>query len=392
MKKRIFINIHYLEIGGAERALLGLLSSLNPDKVDIDLFVNQHTGEFMPLIPEWVNLLPEISEYTCIERPITTIVKEGHVGIALRRIWAKHKHKQYLNTLTVEQRQHDASVFQYVADAAAVLCKEKMYKTGINEIAIDIGTNAEILLNCSGKVFVTSTAAGPAFEGKGIRSGMRAAPGAINSVKISRVNGNIILGMLDDGKAENPRGLCGSGLIDAISELMKARLLKKDGYLLTREEALRQNVNINLCEHLKSDDKDGNCFILSEENNIVITQKDIRNVQLAKGAIQAGCEILLKKAGIGLNDINSIKIAGVFGKYIHVSQAMNFGLFPKYPEKLEIVGNAAGDGAAMALFEDGFIDEMEKQVKKVHHVELAGEKDFQKKFMNAMELKEWYYN
>ena len=117
MKKRIFINIHYLEIGGAERALLGLLSSLNPDKVDIDLFVNQHTGEFMPLIPEWVNLLPEISEYTCIERPITTIVKEGHVGIALRRIWAKHKHKQYLNTLTVAQRQHDASVFQYVADA-----------------------------------------------------------------------------------------------------------------------------------------------------------------------------------------------------------------------------------------------------------------------------------
>ena len=117
MKKRIFINIHYLEIGGAERALLGLLSSLNPDKVDIDLFVNQHTGEFMPLIPEWVNLLPEISEYTCIERPITTIVKEGHVGIALRRIWAKHKPKQYLNTLTVEQRQHDASVFQYVADA-----------------------------------------------------------------------------------------------------------------------------------------------------------------------------------------------------------------------------------------------------------------------------------
>lgn len=278
------------------------------------------------------------------------------------------------------------------ADAAAVLCKEKLYKPGVNEIAIDIGTNAEILLNCSGKVFVTSTAAGPAFEGKGIRSGMRAAPGAINSVKISRVNGNIILGMLDDGNAENPRGLCGSGLIDAVSELMKARLLTKDGYLLTGEEALGQNVNISLCEHLKSDDKDGNCFVLSEENNIVITQKDIRNIQLAKGAIQAGCEILLEKAGIGLNDISSIKIAGVFGKYIHASQAMNFGLFPKYPEKLEIVGNAAGEGAAMALFEDEFIDEVEKQVKKVHHVELAGEKDFQKKFMNAMELKEWYYN
>ena len=79
MKKRIFVNIHYLEIGGAERALLGLLSALDPYKVDVDLFVNQHTGEFMSFVPDYVNLLPEIPEYTCIERPIKDIVKEGHV-------------------------------------------------------------------------------------------------------------------------------------------------------------------------------------------------------------------------------------------------------------------------------------------------------------------------
>lgn len=117
MKQRIFINIHYLEIGGAERALLGLLTALDPDKVDVDLFVNQHTGEFMPLVPGWVNLLPEIPEYSCIERPIKTILKEGHGGIALRRVWAKLKYKRYLTTLSEEARRHDASVFQYVANA-----------------------------------------------------------------------------------------------------------------------------------------------------------------------------------------------------------------------------------------------------------------------------------
>lgn len=117
MKKRIFINIHYLEIGGAERALLGLLSALDPNKVDIDLFVNQHTGEFMPLVPNYVNLLPEIPEYTSIERPIKDIVKEGYIGIALRRLWGKYKHKQYLKKMTVAERKHDSSVFQYVAEA-----------------------------------------------------------------------------------------------------------------------------------------------------------------------------------------------------------------------------------------------------------------------------------
>lgn len=117
MKKRIFINIHYLEIGGAERALLGLLTVINPDKVDVDLFINQHTGEFMPLVPDYVNILPEIPEYTCIERPITTILKEGYVKISMQRLWAKYRHKRYIKTLTGETRKHDSSIFQYVANA-----------------------------------------------------------------------------------------------------------------------------------------------------------------------------------------------------------------------------------------------------------------------------------
>lgn len=117
MKKRIFINIHYLEIGGAERALLGLLSALDPDKVDIDLFVNQHTGEFMSLVPDYVNLLSEVAEYSCIERPIKDIVKEGYISIALRRLWAKYKYRQYFKTLTVDKCCYDSSIFQYVMNA-----------------------------------------------------------------------------------------------------------------------------------------------------------------------------------------------------------------------------------------------------------------------------------
>lgn len=287
-----------------------------------------------------------------------------------------------------------ANIHSHVgADAAAVLCNEQLYKEDVNELAIDIGTNAEIILNRKGEVYVTSTAAGPAFEGKGIRSGMRAGVGAINSVKISRVNGNIILGMFDDGTNEYPKGICGSGLIDAISEFVKAGVLTKEGYLLTKDEAMASNVNINLCGCLYGgDEKTGNYFVLSEQNNIVVTQKDIRNVQLAKGAIQAGVEILLEKAGITMSDIDRIKIAGVFGKFIHASSAMAFGLLPDYPDKIEFIGNSAGNGAARALFDDSFISDMERITGDIRHIELADEKDFQNKFLNAMELKQWYYN
>lgn len=119
MKPRIFINIHYLEIGGAERALLGLLSTLDPTKVDVDLFINQHTGEFMPLVPDYVHLLPEVPEYSSIERPIKDIVLEGHIGIACRRLLAKIKHKLHLKSSKTANTAHDASIFQYVANAVS---------------------------------------------------------------------------------------------------------------------------------------------------------------------------------------------------------------------------------------------------------------------------------
>ena len=118
-KARILINMHYMALGGAERALLGLLEALDPERVDVDLFLNQHTGEFMPLIPGKVNLLPEQRGYNAIERPMKDILREGQLGVLAGRLKAKWQHRRYLSTLTPEQRAYDCSAFQYVADCVS---------------------------------------------------------------------------------------------------------------------------------------------------------------------------------------------------------------------------------------------------------------------------------
>lgn len=115
-KPRIFINMHYMELGGAERALLGLLNSLDTDKVDVDLFLNQHTGEFMPLIPEKINLLPELPGYNAIERPMLQVLKEGQYGIVLGRLKARKLHRKYHKSLTDIEKSFDSSSFHYVAE------------------------------------------------------------------------------------------------------------------------------------------------------------------------------------------------------------------------------------------------------------------------------------
>ena len=116
MKPRIFINMHYMELGGAERALLGLLNALDTDKVDVDLFLNQHTGEFMPLIPSKINLLPERRGYNAIERPMIQILKEGQFGVTIGRLRARRLHKRYHHSLDSKERSFDSSAFHYVAE------------------------------------------------------------------------------------------------------------------------------------------------------------------------------------------------------------------------------------------------------------------------------------
>ena len=114
---RILINIHYMELGGAERALLGLLDALDTSRVQVDLLINQHTGEFMPLIPQKVNVLPEMRGYNAIERPMRAVAREGQWRVVLARLLARWQHRRYHRSLPAQLQPLDSSVFQYVADA-----------------------------------------------------------------------------------------------------------------------------------------------------------------------------------------------------------------------------------------------------------------------------------
>lgn len=293
------------------------------------------------------------------------------------------------------------------ADAVSVLCDQNMYGTDKIQLAIDIGTNAEIILNNKGDLTACSAAAGPAFEGKGVECGMRAARGAINGIRISKVNGNIILDVIDNSKVNNknndkslssgsenraeeklvPKGICGSGLVDIVAELLKTGALSADGYLLNENQACNIGLPGNITQRLGSSHK-GNFFVVYDK--IVITQNDIRNIQLAKAAIHAGVEVLLDRSGILLDDVDEIKIAGVFGKFIHPKSAVSFGLYPDVDRsKMSFVGNAAGNGAAKALLDENFRKNTDIYAEKIRHIELADDKEFQKKFLDAMDLREW---
>ena len=170
------------------------------------------------------------------------------------------------------------------ADALAVIGAERLYQKDRVQLAVDLGTNAEIILNQKGKLRVCSTAAGPAFEGKGISCGMAAKAGAVAEVKIAAGNGNIILGVLE---GEEPAGICSSGLVDLLAQLRRCKLLLKDGYLLGCSEAEGAGIPKQLCSRLVTR-KEQNAFLLcgAEEGKreIYLLQSDIRNLQLGVSA------------------------------------------------------------------------------------------------------------
>jgi uncharacterized 2Fe-2S/4Fe-4S cluster protein (DUF4445 family) len=233
-------------------------------------------------------------------------------------------------------------------------------------------------------MWTCSTAAGPAFEGARISSGMRATEGAIDKVKID--NKSIDYRVIKDGKV---RGICGSGLIDLIAGLLKLGLIDKSGKLIDREEC-----NSELSEEIKKriiKGPKGNKFLLvkSKEtesgNPIFLTQKDIREVQLAKAAIYAGIKILLKEINISPEDIQKILLAGAFGNFIDKKSAIRIGLIPYLPlEKIESAGNAAGRGAEIVLLSEKTRKICERISKNIKYIELSSRADFQEEFIKAM--------
>ena len=283
------------------------------------------------------------------------------------------------------------------SDHLAVILATEIYKKKGNYLGIDIGTNTEIVLKSGKKITSVSTASGPAFEGAHIKYGMRAAPGAIERVLIDSKTCIPSVQTINDIK---PVGICGSGILDVIAELLKAGIINRNGKFKTDLDCVRRDSkgefsyilvpsgggnrrreNSNVLEN-------GKCFTKRcGEKDISINQKDIVEIQLAKGAIRAGIEVLLEHADISFKDIDRIIIAGAFGSYIDPKNVINIGMFPNVQlRKIRQVGNAAGVGAKMILISKKQRANAEKIAKKIRYLELVVFSGFNNHFINSMQF------
>ena len=251
---------------------------------------------------------------------------------------------------------------------------------------VDIGTNGEIALLHDGQIFAASTAAGPAFEGARIRQGMRAAVGAIDQlwIQTGTFRYHVIGSMM-------PKGLCGSALIDAAALLLQLGLISPAGTLEDPAEPPKE-LNGQLIRRL-TETEYGKSFGLALDHDgkplVSLTQQDVRELQLASGAIRAGIDTLLKKAGITAADLDTIQLAGGFGNYIRCEHAMQIGLLPHLPRnRIRFVGNASLTGAKRALLAQHELHRAQAIRQRTLHVELAAEPGFADCFMDAMFLGE----
>ncbi len=262
------------------------------------------------------------------------------------------------------------------ADHVAVLLANDIGKSSGRVVALDIGTNTEITLVSEGRLLSCSCASGPAFEGAHIHDGMRAAPGAIERVWIEgeRIH-------LQTIKNQPPVGICGSGILDAVAEMVGAGIINNSGRMEKDSPLVRTNhENQNQAEFVLAPSS-----ISGHGRDIIITRKDINEIQLAKAAIRAGIEILLKEAGIGFSELDEFIVAGAFGNYLDIKSTIRTGMFPPLPlSRFRQVGNAAGIGAKQMLVSAAKRRDAVKIAGKVDYIELTIHPDYMKIFLNAM--------
>ena len=225
-------------------------------------------------------------------------------------------------------------------------------------LLIDIGTNGEMVLGNKNCRIACSTAAGPAFEGAKISCGMRGAEGAVDHVWLEE--GEIRYHVIGDTR---PKGLCGSGLLDLVAVLLDTEILDESGYL--------EDKAFTLCE------------------NVTLTQKDIREVQLAKAAIRAGIELLAENLGVEVADIQRVCLAGAFGNYMNPASACRIGMIPPVLlEKIEPIGNAAGEGAKLCALSRAEFAYSQRLARETQFLELASLPNFQDCYVDALEFAE----
>ncbi len=273
------------------------------------------------------------------------------------------------------------SVAGYVGgDHTAMILAGRLHRTDTVSLGIDIGTNTELVLSCAGKRYCCSCASGPAFEGAAIRCGVRAVEGAVHQVRVD-AGGQVSCRTIADKPAV---GVCGSGAVDAMAELVKHGILNSLGTLNRKHPGVRPG-----------SDGSGLEFVLvpAEQSgsgrDITLTQADISTLQLAKAAIAAGTDLLLAAGKVDKKDIEQVMVAGAFGTRLDLESAVTVGIFPDLPRKrFSQLGNAAGTGARLVLLSAAERREAEEIAAKTIYVELAAHPEFGKHFSRAIPFPE----
>lgn len=264
-------------------------------------------------------------------------------------------------------------------DHVAMILGSRLDRVEKVSLGLDIGTNTEIVLNCGSRMLSCSCASGPAFEAAQILHGMRAVRGAVQAVRLSSDALEVELETLG-GIA--PSGICGSGILDAVAEFYRTGVISGNGRLDRRHPRVRVPEGGGPAGFILAPAAES-----GTGKDLVITQKDIGEIQLAKAAIAAGTRLLLEAAGLAPEDIQEVVVAGAFGTHLKVASAVAIGMFPPLPlELFRQVGNAAGTGARAALVSLAERRRGEEIAAQVEHVELTGIPSFQDTFISSLTL------
>jgi uncharacterized 2Fe-2S/4Fe-4S cluster protein (DUF4445 family) len=265
------------------------------------------------------------------------------------------------------------------SDTVAVALAADIDSAAETTLIIDIGTNGEIVLGTKDKLYAASCAAGPAFEGGRIKCGSRAIAGAIEAVVINKED--IDIDVIGNNDAHS---ICGSGLIDTVAVMLELGIIDKTGRFLDLEQ-VKEKLPQEVAKRIKLHDGELALFLTEK---VFIGQKDIRQMQLAKAAIQAGIRLLLKELDIQPKDIEHVLLAGAFGNYIRRGSALEIGLLPAIePEKVKFIGNAAASGAQMILLSSENRIEAKQLAQKIRYIELANSPDFQNVYTDCLAFK-----
>lgn len=355
--------INQVVIGGLNKIIDDVCSTANIKREEIyEVTIVGNTAMhhlFLKLNPKFLAL-----------SPFTPVLRRG-VDVKAREIGLKTNPNANVHVLPV--------IAGFVgADTVGVILSTNIYKEPELTLATDIGTNGEIMLGNEDYIEVCSTAAGPAFEGAHLKHGMRGEPGAIEKVNIKPGTLEVEYSTIDNLP---PKGICGSGIVDAVAQMFLAGVVLRNGNINPEIESPRIRRNQNMLE-----------FVLAWENetekgvgDIVITQRDIREIQLAKAALYSGAKILMKRRQIEEKDIERVYLAGAFGAYIDKLSAKVIGLYPDIPlSKVKSVGNAAGMGAKQALISKEKREDAEAIARNTRYLELTIAPEFNDEFIAAM--------